>query len=396
MERALLRKIKIYIEVSLPWYISIPVILFSILFPILFGCDTYESVGAILDGCFSFLAVLTFSNAYYIELQQNTAEIYNLLPIRRKTADILKRLLVRFLFLTCMTGVCFAGYTIKGLHVYVGQEAGTMFIQAFFSVVAVMFLFGSIGFLFVNLSGNMGVGIGTGIVVWMILTSISIVTEESGEEYAEEEAEEEKKEKIVYYVTDEQQQSQYINMFKAAGMDAVILTHNIDQPFISQLESKNEGVKFLRIDADLTDTLKDRTSKEAEKEMEEQTQAIAAIMKKALKNDKITVKVEKLKNKKVSSVITLSEESRRMQDMMKMYSMNGMDMGGFGAEGETLVLNASHPLVQYVVDHQDGENVEMICEQLYDLARIQHAPLAPEAMTAFIARSNDIMMILAK
>ncbi len=223
-----------------------------------------------------------------------------------------------------------------------------------------------------------------------------IVTEESGEEDAEEEAEEEKKEKIVYYVTDEQQQSQYINMFKAAGMDAVILTHNIDQPFISQLESKNEGVKFLRIDADLTDTLKDRTSKEAEKEMEEQTQAIAAIMKKALKNDKITVKVERLKNKKVSSVITLSEESRRMQDMMKMYSMNGMDMGGFGAEGETLVLNASHPLVQYVVDHQDGENVEMICEQLYDLARIQHAPLAPEAMTAFIARSNDIMMILAK
>ncbi len=223
-----------------------------------------------------------------------------------------------------------------------------------------------------------------------------IVTEESGEEDAKEEAEEEKKEKIVYYVTDEQQQSQYINMFKAAGMDAVILTHNIDQPFISQLESKNEGVKFLRIDADLTDTLKDRTSKEAEKEMEEQTQAIAAIMKKALKNDKITVKVEKLKNKKVSSVITLSEESRRMQDMMKMYSMNGMDMGGFGAEGETLVLNASHPLVQYVVDHQDGENVEMICEQLYDLARIQHAPLAPEAMTAFIARSNDIMMILAK
>ena len=223
-----------------------------------------------------------------------------------------------------------------------------------------------------------------------------IVTEESGEEDAEEEAEEEKKEKIVYYVTGEQQQSQYINMFKAAGMDAVILTHNIDQPFISQLESKNEGVKFLRIDADLTDTLKDRTSKEAEKEMEEQTQAIAAIMKKALKNDKITVKVERLKNKKVSSVITLSEESRRMQDMMKMYSMNGMDMGGFGAEGETLVLNASHPLVQYVVDHQDGENVEMICEQLYDLARIQHAPLAPEAMTAFIARSNDIMMILAK
>ena len=227
-----------------------------------------------------------------------------------------------------------------------------------------------------------------------------IVSEEPGEnqetEEGNEEAEEEKKEKIIYYVTDEQQQSQYINMFKAAKMDAVILTHNIDQPFISQLESKNEGVKFLRIDADLTDTLKAKTSKKAEKEMEEQAEAVTAIMKKALKNDKITVKVEKLKNKKISSVITLSEESRRMQDMMKMYSMNGMDMGGFGAEGETLVLNANHPLVQYVVEHQDGENVEMICEQLYDLAKIQHAPLTPEAMTKFIARSNDIMLMLAK
>ena len=225
-----------------------------------------------------------------------------------------------------------------------------------------------------------------------------IVSEEpaEGQESEDEPEEEEKKEKIIYYVTDEQQQSQYINMFKAAKMDAVILTHNIDQPFISQLESKNEGVKFLRIDADLTDTMKARTSKKAEKEMEEQAEAISAIMKKALKNDKITIKVEKLKNKKISSVITLSEESRRMQDMMKMYSMNGMDMGGFGAEGETLVLNANHPLVQYVVEHQDGENVEMICEQLYDLAKIQHAPLTPEAMTKFIARSNDIMLLLAK
>ncbi len=209
-------------------------------------------------------------------------------------------------------------------------------------------------------------------------------------------AEEEKKEKIVYYVTDEQQQSQYINMFKAAKMDAVILNHNIDQPFISQLESKNEGIKFQRIDADVTDALKARTSKKAEKEMEEQAESIAKIMKKALKNDKITIKVEKLKNKKISSMITLSEESRRMQDMMKMYSMPGMDMSAFGSEGETLILNANHPLVQYVTEHQDGENVEMICEQLYDLAKIQHAPLAPEAMTKFISRSNEIMMMLAK
>ena len=221
------------------------------------------------------------------------------------------------------------------------------------------------------------------------------VVNDSTEEKTEGEPEE-KKEKIIYYVTDEQQQSQYINMFKAAKMDAVILTHNIDQPFISQLESKNEGIKFQRIDADVTDALKTKTSKKAQEEFDEQAKQIADIMKKALKNDKITIKVEKLKNKKISSMITLSEETRRMQDMMKMYSMHGMDMGAFGGEGETLILNANHPLVQYVIEHKDGENVETICEQLYDLAKLQHAPLAPEAMTKFIARSNDIMMLLAK
>ena len=220
------------------------------------------------------------------------------------------------------------------------------------------------------------------------------VVDESDSEDTKEE--EDKKEKVIYYVTDEKQQSQYINMFKAAKMDAVILTHNIDQPFISQLEAKNEGIKFQRIDADLTDTFKAKASRKAEEEMKEQAEAIAEIMKKALKKDKLTVKVEKLKNKKISSMITLSEESRRMQDMMKMYAMNGMDMGGFGAEGETLILNANHPLVQYVTEHKDGENVQMICEQLYDLAKLQHAPLSPDDMTKFIARSNDIMLLLAK
>ncbi len=207
---------------------------------------------------------------------------------------------------------------------------------------------------------------------------------------------EEKKEKVIYYVTDEQQQGQYISMFKAAKMDAVILTHNIDQPFISQLEAKNEGIKFQRIDADLTDTFKAKTSKKAEKEMEEQAAGLLEIMKKALKNDKLNVKLQKLKNKKIASVITLSEESRRMQDMMKMYAMPGMDMGAFGGDGETLVLNANHPLVEYVVANQDGENTAMICEQLYDLAKLQHEPLSPEAMSKFIARSNDIMMMLTK
>ena len=208
--------------------------------------------------------------------------------------------------------------------------------------------------------------------------------------------EEEPKEKVIYYVTDEKQQSQYINMFKAAKMDAVLLTHNIDQPFVSQLEAKNEGIKFQRIDADLTDVFKAKTSKKAEKEMEEQAEAVAGLMKKVLKKDAIKVKIEKLKNKKISSMITLSEESRRMQDMMKMYSMQGMDMGMFGKEGETLILNANHPLVQYVLDHQDGENVKMICEQLYDLALLQQAPLEPEAMTKFVARSNEIMLMLTK
>ncbi len=218
-----------------------------------------------------------------------------------------------------------------------------------------------------------------------------IVTDEP-----EENAEGEKQEKVIYYVTDEQQQGQYINMFKAAKMDAVILTHNIDQPFISQLESKNEGIKFQRIDADVTDAMKAKTSKKAQEEFEEQAKAIAEIMKRALKNDKITVKVDKLKNKKISSMITLSEEARRMQDMMKMYSMPGMDMGAFGGEGETLILNANHPLVAYVTEHKDGENVEMICEQLYDLAKLQHAPLSPEAMTKFVTRSNEIMLLLTK
>ena len=211
----------------------------------------------------------------------------------------------------------------------------------------------------------------------------------------DEEAAEETKEKIIYYVTDMQQQGQYINMFRAAKMDAVVLTHNIDQPFVSQLEAKNEGVKFMRIDADLTDSLKAKTSKKAEKEMEEQAQAVLAIMKKALKKETLAVKIEKLKNKKIASVITLSEESRRMQDMMKMYAMPGMDMSAFGGEGETLVLNANHPLVSYVVENQDAENTRMICEQLYDLAKLQHAPLDAEAMTKFIARSNEIMLLLA-
>lgn len=209
---------------------------------------------------------------------------------------------------------------------------------------------------------------------------------------------EEKKEKIVYYVTDLVQQSQYVNMFKKAGMDAVVLPDKIDQPFVSQLESKNEGIKFARIDADLTDTFKEENSKEDEEELTKKSEEIAEIFKKAVKNENITVKLEKLKNEEIASMITVSEESRRMQDMMKMYAMPGMDMGmmGMGKEGETLILNANNKLVSYVLDNKEGENIDLICEQLYDLALIQQSPLQPEAMTKFIERSNKIMLLLTK
>lgn len=201
--------------------------------------------------------------------------------------------------------------------------------------------------------------------------------------------------KTIFYVTDEQQQSQYINMFKAEGMDAVILTHNIDSAFISQLEQKNEHVKFQRIDADLTEHFKEEVSEDDAKVLEEKKTTLTEVFRKALSNEKLEVKVEKLKNDNVASMVTLSEESRRMQEMMKMYNMYGMDPSMFGTD-VTLVLNANHPLVQYVLDHKEGEHTEMFCKQLYDLALLSNKPLNPEEMTAFVQRSNEIMMLLAK
>ena len=208
------------------------------------------------------------------------------------------------------------------------------------------------------------------------------------------EANKEKAENKVYYVTNELQQSQYIRMFREAGMDAVILTHSIDQPFITQLEQKNEGVHFYRIDADMMDVLKDSGEEDAAS-LEEMTTSLTEIFRGALANDKLNVKVEKLKDTGVSSMITLSEESRRMQDMMKLYGMYGMGPMDMPAN-ETLVLNANHPLVQYVLEKKEGEYVNMMCEQLYDLAFISNQPLSADAMSKFIKRSNDIMMILTK
>ena len=209
-------------------------------------------------------------------------------------------------------------------------------------------------------------------------------------------ADEKKEDKVViYYVTDEQQQSQYINMFKAEGKDAVILTHNIDTPFISQLEQRNENVQFQRIDADLTQDFKEEVAADEEETFKANTETLTEIFRKALENDKLDVKVEKLKNENVASMMTLSEEARRMQDMMKMYGMMGMDPGMFGNDA-TLVLNANHPLVQYVLNNKEGEHTNLFCKQLYDLALLGNKPLNPEEMTEFIKRSNEIMMLLTK
>ena len=220
--------------------------------------------------------------------------------------------------------------------------------------------------------------------------------EENTSDHSDNDADAKEPEKVtIYYVTDEQQQSQYINMFKEEGLDAVLLTHNIDSLFITQLEQRNENVQFQRIDADLTDHFKEEVAKEEEETFKSNTETLTAIFRKALNNEKLEVKVEKLKNENVASMVTLSEQSRRMQEMMKMYNMYGMDAGMFGTD-VTLVLNANHPLVQYVLNNKDGEHVNLFCQQLYDLAMLSNKPLNPEEMTAFISRSNEIMMLLTK
>ena len=222
------------------------------------------------------------------------------------------------------------------------------------------------------------------------------VIEENKEETAEEikkDAEEgkEPEKTTVYYVTDEVQQSQYINMFKEEGQDALILKHNIDSAFISHVEQKKETVKFMRIDADINESVK----ADGEENLEEQTKELGEIFKKALGKENLTVKAEKLKNESVSSMMTVTEESRRMQEMMKMYNMYGMDSSMFGGQ-ETLVLNLNNKLVQYVLANKEGDLTKLVCEQLYDLAVITHRQLTPEEMTKFVARSNEIMMEMTK
>ena len=222
-------------------------------------------------------------------------------------------------------------------------------------------------------------------------------TEEKAEETtdsAEKKEDEKKPQTTIYYVTDEIQQSQYINMFREQSMNAVILKHNIDSAFITHIEreKEKENVHFQRIDADVTSDFKEEVSAD---ELKEETDALTELFRKALGKDKLEVKVEKLKNENISSMVTLSEESRRMQDMMKMYGMAGMDPSMFGTT-ETLDLNANNKLVQYIFEHKDSENVPMFCEQLYDLALLSHKPLNPDEMTKFITRRNEMLMLLAK
>nr|WP_296964360.1 molecular chaperone HtpG [uncultured Mediterraneibacter sp.] len=219
-------------------------------------------------------------------------------------------------------------------------------------------------------------------------------TKADAEESKDADAKVEEKTRI-FYVTDEVQQSQYINMFKAQGQDAIILTHNIDSAFITYLEQKHQEVQFLRIDADVHDSLKDEVAEDEKEEFQKTTDSLVEIFRKELGNEKLDVKVEKLKDENVASMAVLSEENRRMQEMMKMYGMGGMDASMFGSQA-TLVLNANHPLVQFLVANKDSENVSIICKQLYDLAMLAHKPLSPEEMTAFVKRSNDIMMLLTK
>ena len=218
---------------------------------------------------------------------------------------------------------------------------------------------------------------------------------EEKEEPKEGEEKKEEPKTTIYYVSDEQQQSQYINMFKNQGQDAVILNYNIDSPFITQLEQRNPNLQFQRIDADITDSAKEEVKEEDKEAFQKTTDALVETFRKVMENDKLDVKVEKLKDDKVASMITLSEQSRRMQEMMRMYGMAGMDASMFGGE-ITLTLNANHPLVQFVAEHGDNENTPVICKQLYDMAMLAHKPLTPEEMTAFVQRSNEIMLLLTK
>lgn len=210
-----------------------------------------------------------------------------------------------------------------------------------------------------------------------------------------------KHENTVFYVSDRVQQGQYIRMFKKAKLDAVYLEQLIDTSYISYLESKNEGLRFLRIDSDLDKAFTKRTSKKDQEELDEKAQKLQERLRELTGNEKIEVKLQNLKNKEISSMLTVSEEQKRMEDMMMQMGRMGMDDPGFEQllSPGVLVLNNDHELVCYLLEHIAGDadpgNSDMILEQLYDLARLANSPLKPEEMSGFIARSNKIMLLLS-
>ena len=209
---------------------------------------------------------------------------------------------------------------------------------------------------------------------------------------------EEEKIQKVYYVSDRVAQSQYISLFKEHKKEAVYLTERIDQPFITELEAKNSGLRFQRIDADVQEAMKEELSSDDEEKLKKEGEKLEKAFRTVLSKDKLHVKVDRLLSETPASLLSISEESRRMQDMMKMYAVSGMPMGELPLE-ETLVLNEKHPLVQHLLQHEDSlekEDGKLIEEQLYDLARIQNAPLEGEAMKNFIARSEKILLSLTK
>ena len=215
------------------------------------------------------------------------------------------------------------------------------------------------------------------------------------EEVKEEEVKEEvkdKKENKIYYVNDVNAQSQYINMFKEANKQAVVLPHNIDMPFIQSLEAKMKDVKFIRIDGELSEELAGKEHSETEKENFDK---LVQRAKDYLAQDKLNIEVKSLKNEKIASLLIISEESRRMEDMMKQYAMMGLDPSMFGGNTDkTLILNSSHSLVQKLLATENKENEKLIIEHLYDLAELSNSSLSPERMSAFIQRANTILSMI--
>ncbi len=220
-------------------------------------------------------------------------------------------------------------------------------------------------------------------------------TKESGSETQSGDGEkQEEKVQRVYYVSDALAQSQYIRIFKEHKKEAVYLTERIDSAFITELEAKNEGLRFQRIDADFQEAMQEKLSEEEQKNLQSLSEKLEKSFQKNLAKDKLKIKLERLLSNTPAALLSISEESRRMQEMMKMYAISGMPMGELPLE-ESLVLNEKHPLVDYLLKHEtllETEEGKLLEEQIYDLARIQNASLNGEEMKQFVDRSEKLLL----